>query len=77
LREEGGWYTIETEEEGHTIGALAQALIYEQKINYVSYRIVHPLLPKMIVRFNTKTDPEKVIEKFKSEALALCETILK
>jgi DNA-directed RNA polymerase subunit L len=77
LREEGGWYTIETEEEGHTIGALAQALIYEQKVNYVSYRIVHPLLPKMIVRFNTKTEPEKVIEKFKSEALALCESILK
>ena len=77
LHEGDNWYSIETEEEGHTIGALAQILIYNQKVNYVSYRIVHPLLPKMIVRFNTKTEPEKVIAKFKEEAVALCETILK
>jgi DNA-directed RNA polymerase subunit L len=76
LREEGDWYSVETEDEGHTVGALAQILIYNQKVNYVSYRIVHPLLPKMIVRFNTKTEPEKVIEGFKKEAVALCETIL-
>ena len=76
-REEGDWYSIETEEEGHTIGALAQILIYNQKVNYVSYRIVHPLLPKMIVRFSSKIAPEKVIEKFKTEAVALCESILK
>jgi DNA-directed RNA polymerase subunit L len=69
--------SIETEEEGHTIGALAQILIYNQKVNYVSYRIVHPLLPKMIVRFSSKIAPEKVIEKFKTEAVALCESILK
>jgi DNA-directed RNA polymerase subunit L len=74
-REEGDWYSIETEEEGHTIGALAQIL--NQKVNYVSYRIVHPLLPKMIVRFCSKIAPEKVIEKFKTEAVALCESILK
>lgn len=77
-REDDHWYSIETEEEGHTIGALAQILIYGQDVNYVSYRIVHPLLPKMIVRFNSRTmDPEKVIAKFKEEAVALCETILK
>jgi DNA-directed RNA polymerase subunit L len=76
-REEGDWYSIETEEEGHTIGALAQILIYNQKVNFVSYRIVHPLLPKMIVRFSSKIAPEKVIEKFKTEAVALCESILK
>ena len=77
LREDADWYSIETEEEGHTIGALAQILIYNQKVNFVSYRIVHPLLPKMIVRFNTKLDPKDVIEKFKTEAVALCESILK
>ena len=76
-REDGDWYSIETEEEGHTIGALAQILMYNQKVNYVSYRIVHPLLPKMIVRFSSKIAPEKVIEKFKTEAVALCESILK
>jgi DNA-directed RNA polymerase subunit L len=46
-------------------------------VNFVSYRIVHPLLPKMIVRFSSKIAPEKVIEKFKTEAVALCESILK
>jgi len=78
LREEDGYYSVETEEEGHTIGALAQALIYEAAlVEYVSYRIVHPLLPKMIVRFSTKIEPEKVIERFRVEAVALCESILK
>ena len=78
LREEEGWYSVETEEEGHTIGALAQALMYESAlVDFVSYRIVHPLLPKMIVRFSTKVEPEKVIERFRVEAVALCESILK
>jgi DNA-directed RNA polymerase subunit L len=78
LREEDGYYSVETEEEGHTIGALAQALIYEAAlVEYVSYRIVHPLLPKMIVRFSTKIEPDKVIERFRVEAVALCESILK
>ena len=78
LREEGNWYSIETEEDGHTIGALAQSLIYDAAlVEYVSYRIVHPLLPKMIVRFSSKVAPEKVIERFKTEAVALCESILK
>jgi DNA-directed RNA polymerase subunit L len=80
LREEGNWFSIETEEDGHTIGALAQSLLYSGgllKVDFVSYRIVHPLLPKMIVRFSTKTDPEKIIAQFKEQAVALCETILK
>jgi DNA-directed RNA polymerase subunit L len=78
IREEDGYYSVETEEAGHTIGALAQALIYESAlVDYVSYRIVHPLLPNMIVRFSSKVEPEKVIERFRAEAVALCESILK
>ena len=78
LREEDGWFSVETEEEGHTMGALAQILLYNAAlVDFVSYRIVHPLLPKMIVRFSSKVDPEKVIERFKTEAVALCESILK
>lgn len=77
LREEGEWYSIETEEEGHTLGALAQFLIYSAGVaDFVSYRIVHPLLPKMIVRFSTKKTPELVIETFKKDALALCDRAL-
>ena len=78
LREDGNWFSVESEEEGHTIGALAQILIYSGGlVDYVSYRIVHPLLPKMIVRFSSKVAPEKVIERFKTEAIELCESILK
>jgi DNA-directed RNA polymerase subunit L len=80
LREEGNWFSIETEEDGHTIGALAQSLLYSgglHAVDYVSYRIVHPLLPKMIVRFSTQVAPEKIIEQFKTQAVSLCESILK
>jgi DNA-directed RNA polymerase subunit L len=78
LREEAGWFSIETETEGHTIGALAQAMMYASgRVDYVSYRIEHPLLPKMIVRFNTKLQPEAIVDRFKTEAVELCESILK
>jgi len=78
--DERNWYSIETEEDGHTMGALAQGLMYMGgllKVDYVSYRIVHPLLPKMIVNFSTKADPEKIIAQFKKQAVDLCESILK
>jgi DNA-directed RNA polymerase alpha subunit len=78
LREDGGWFRVETEHEGHTIGALAQAMMYDAGlVEFVSYEIPHPLLPKMVVRFQTKLDPSAVIERFKTEAVALCESILK
>jgi len=38
---------------------------------------VHPLLPKMIVNFSTKAEPEKIIAQFKKQAVDLCESILK
>lgn len=78
LREEPNWYRIEIEGETHTLGALTQAMIYEAKlVDYVSYTIGHPLVPKLVVRFNTKASPESVVERFKAEALALCENVLK
>jgi DNA-directed RNA polymerase subunit L len=78
LREDAGWFSIETDTEGHTIGALAQAMMYASgRVDYVSYRIEHPLLPKMIVRFNTKLQPEAILDRFKTEAVDLCESILK
>jgi DNA-directed RNA polymerase alpha subunit len=78
LREEAGWYRMETETEGHTIGALAQAMMYDGGlVDFVSYNIPHPLLPKMVVRFNSSLDPNSVVDKFKQQAVALCESILK
>lgn len=77
LREETNWYRVEMEGETHTLGALVQALIYNAKlVEFVSYTIGHPLTPKLVVRFNTKSKPEEVIARFKTEADALCENVL-
>ena len=76
-REEPGWYRIEGEGETFTLGHLVQDLLYRDKnVEFVSRDIGHPLLPKLIVRFSTKQQPEQVLETFKREALALCENVL-
>lgn len=77
-REEPGWYRIEAEGETFTLGHLVQDLLYRDKnVDFVSRDIGHPLLPKLIVRFSTKQQPEKVLETFKREALELCENVLR
>lgn len=77
-REEPGWYRIEAEGETFTLGHLVQDLLYRDKnVEFVSRDIGHPLLPKLIVRFSTKQQPEKILETFKREALELCENVLR
>jgi DNA-directed RNA polymerase subunit L len=77
-REEQGWFRMEMEGETFTIGQLAQELMYKGGlVEFVSRDIEHPLVPKLIVRFNTKYQPEQVVDRFKTQALALCESILK
>lgn len=76
-REEPGWYRIEAEGETFTLGQLIQELMYRDKnVEFVSRDIGHPLLPKLIIRFNTKQQPETVLETFKRAALGLCENVL-
>ena len=79
MKDETGAYTIETTTEGHTLGALAQALLYEAAgtVDFVSYRIDHPLTAKLILQFRTKVKPEDVLERLLNEAVALCETVLR
>jgi DNA-directed RNA polymerase subunit L len=78
MREEEGWYRIEVPNETHTIGALAQEIIYmSDAVEFVSADIGHPLVPKLVIRFNTKTSSsEDVISRFQKEASALCENVL-
>lgn len=77
-REEPGWYRVEMEGETFTVGQLVQEILYRDKnVDFVSRDIGHPLLPKLIVRFSTKQQPEKVLETFKREALELCENVLR
>ena len=77
-KDESGAYVVETTTEGHTLGALAQAVIYDAPglVDFVSYRIDHPLTAKLILQFRTKGKPEAVLERFRVEAEALCETVL-
>jgi DNA-directed RNA polymerase subunit L len=77
-REEAGWYRMEVEGETFTLGQLVQELFYKDKnVEFVSRDIGHPLLPNLIVRFNTKQQPDAVLETFKREALGLCENVLR
>lgn len=77
LREEPGWYRVEADADGHTVGNLVQQLLYADKnVEFVSYDIPHPLLPQMNVRFQTSQDPAAVLGLFKTTALGLCKTLL-
>jgi DNA-directed RNA polymerase subunit L len=79
LREENGWFRMETEGETFTVGQLIQELMYSGGlVEFVSRDVGHPLVPKLTIRFQTKTiQPEAVVEKAKAQALALCENVLK
>lgn len=79
LREEAGWYRMETEGETFTVGQLIQELMYAGGlVEFASRDVGHPLVPKLTIRFNTKTvQAEAVVERAKQEALALCENVLK
>jgi DNA-directed RNA polymerase subunit L len=79
LRESEGWYRMETEGETFTLGQLVQEIMYMSGlVEFVSRDIGHPMIPKLVVRFNTKNvQPESVIDRVKTEALTLCENVLK
>jgi DNA-directed RNA polymerase subunit L len=79
LREADNAYRMETEGETFTLGQLLQELMYTGGlVESVSRDIGHPLVPVLTIRFRTKTvQPEAVVDKAKTEALMLCENVLK
>lgn len=73
-----GAFVIESPTEGHTLGYFAQTLILESGlVDFVSYDPGHPLVPKLTLRFRTKVKAETVLERFRTDAMALFESILK
>ncbi len=78
LREDEGWFRVEVPGETHTLGALVQEMVYlANTTEFISMDIGHPLAPKLVIRFNSKTgNPEDVITRFQTEASALCENVL-
>ena len=80
VKDDEGAYMLEIATEGHTLGALAQAMIYSAgppKVEDVRYTIGHPLTPKLNIRFWTSMSGREVVDRFVKEAVALCETILR
>ena len=73
-----GMFVVESVTEGHTLGALAQVLILDSGlVDFVSYDPGHPLVPKLTLRFRTKVKAETVLERFRTDAMALFESILR
>lgn len=77
-RLETNQYRMKMPGETFTVGALAQAMMYDAGlVDWVRMDCGHPLLPELTVEFTTKVGPEKVVERFVTEAVALCENVLK
>lgn len=71
-------YRVKIPGETYTLGALIQTILYDSGlVEWASMTIGHPLLPELVVEFEAKMAPEKVIARVKEEALALCENVLK
>lgn len=78
LREDEGWYRVEVPGETFTVGQIAQEMIYIAGMTeFVSADIGHPLVPKLVVRFYSKSStPDAIVERFQKEASTLCENVL-
>ena len=70
-----GTFSVSLDIGGHTIGVLMQEVIYADEVQFVSYDIPHPLKPEMVLRFNTKKAPEKVLETARKSIEEYCSLI--
>jgi DNA-directed RNA polymerase subunit L len=81
LRGDKGQYSVESPDlDSHTVGNLAQILIYNGGLaDIVQNEAPHPLKPMLKLHFTIKSGiaPEAVINRCKEEAVALCENILR
>lgn len=75
---EGDAFRVDIPNETYTLGALVQELLYlSNRVDYASMDIGHPLVPKLAIRFASKTEaPEGILEGVRKEASALCENVL-
>jgi len=78
LRQEEGRYRMEIIGETHTLASIVQELIYLSELGgMVTMDVGHPLVPKLIICFNTTTStPEAVLDYVHKQASSLCENVL-
>jgi len=70
-----GTFSVTLDIGGHTVGVLMQEVIYADEVQFVSYDIPHPLKSEMVLRFNTKKAPEKVLETARKTIEEYCSLI--
>jgi DNA-directed RNA polymerase subunit L len=68
-------YSVSLDMGGHTLGVLLQEVIYQDEVQFVSYDVPHPLKPTMVLRFNSKKLPAKVLETAKKTIDEYCSAI--
>jgi DNA-directed RNA polymerase subunit L len=74
---EANVYMVTTEVEGHTLGALIQAVLYESGlVDFVSYDVPHPLRSEMRVRFLTEKPTDLIMSYLSAKIVEYCDTCL-
>lgn len=63
---------------GHTELAPLQEVLYsDMNVNFVSYKVPHPLKPDTILRFQTKENPESVLKNAQTKLEEYCDKVEK
>ena len=76
LKREGTLNVVESNSETHTIGALVQRVLVDSgKTTRAFYDVPHPLLAKMVVKFETSESPEAVLAETVSTIVGWCDAL--
>jgi len=74
---EEGVYTVLVDNEGHTVGGLVQAMLYDSDLcSFAAYDVPHPLRSDMRVRFRTDKTVEEIMAFVVAKVTEYCDTCL-
>lgn len=78
-RYKDGEFRVQIAQGGHTVCALLQEVMYTRvpDVNFASYDIPHPLRPDTLLRFQTKSAPESVLETAQKVVQEYCAVVEK
>jgi DNA-directed RNA polymerase subunit L len=77
VSKEGDSYNIKLNSGGHTVGALIQEVMYHSGVQFVSYDIMHPMKPILILRFVTEKQPEILLKETLNSISDYCQIVEK
>ena len=76
LKREGSMNVVESNSETHTIGALVQRVLVDGgKTTRAFYDVPHPLIARMVVKFETTESPEVVLANAVSTIEGWCDAV--